>query len=282
MAACAAEGVDPRVTGMTAWVDVAFLNEAGTPAVCFGPGSIAQAHSADEWIDPSRDRDVLGGSRAFCTRFPPGGSGRDGYRRVCGGGMSKDHPVQSSNIEVIRERAVEVLMEHFSNDVMDLDEFEGLLDAVNGCSTASELRELLSKLPPVESSEPATDMMPARGGEPVVVDADRVRDHGFMISVLAGSKRVGRWIPARRTFALGVLGGITLDFREALLGPGITELERAGDSERCRDHRPARDDGRGGRHGAVWQLRPRNRRAASGVILISRPYGSGDSWSLAA
>ena len=53
LTACAGEGVDPRVTGMTAWVDAAFLNEAGTPAVCFGPGSIAQAHSADEWIDPS-------------------------------------------------------------------------------------------------------------------------------------------------------------------------------------------------------------------------------------
>ena len=53
VAACAEEGVDPRVTGMTAWVDAAFLNEAGTPAVCFGPGSIAQAHAADEWIDPS-------------------------------------------------------------------------------------------------------------------------------------------------------------------------------------------------------------------------------------
>ena len=40
-----------RIEGMTAWVDAAFLNEAGTPAVCFGPGSIAQAHSADEWIE---------------------------------------------------------------------------------------------------------------------------------------------------------------------------------------------------------------------------------------
>ena len=141
--------------------------------------------------------------------------------------MSEDHPVQSPDIEVIREQAVEVLMEHFSNDVMDLDEFEGLLDAVNGCSTAAELRELLSKLPslsPLGPLKPATDMMPARGGESVVVDADRVRNHGFMISVLAGSKRVGRWIPARRTFALGVLGGITLDFREALLGPGMTDL----------------------------------------------------------
>ena len=48
--ATAATGREARIEGMTAWVDAAFLNESGTPAVCFGPGSIAQAHSADEWI----------------------------------------------------------------------------------------------------------------------------------------------------------------------------------------------------------------------------------------
>ena len=53
ISACSVQGVEPVVEGMTAWVDAAFLNEAGTPAVCFGPGSIAQAHSADEWIDAS-------------------------------------------------------------------------------------------------------------------------------------------------------------------------------------------------------------------------------------
>ncbi len=138
--------------------------------------------------------------------------------------MSKDYPVQSPNIEVIRGRAIEVLMEHFANDVMDLEEFEGLLDAANGCSTAGELRELLSELPPLESSKPATDMIPARGGAPVVVDADRVRPHGFLISILGSTNRAGRWIPARKSFALGVLGGISLDFREALLGSGITDV----------------------------------------------------------
>ncbi len=138
--------------------------------------------------------------------------------------MSEDNPVQRANIETIREQAVEVLMEHFSNDVMDMDAFEGLLDAVNACSTAGELRELLSKLPPLPSSKPATDVMPAPGGAPVVVDADRVRNHGFLISVLGGTNRAGRWIPARKSFALGVLGGISLDFREALLGAGITEV----------------------------------------------------------
>lgn len=44
-------GAETRVAGMTAWVDAAFLNEAGIPAVCFGPGDIAQAHTADEWIE---------------------------------------------------------------------------------------------------------------------------------------------------------------------------------------------------------------------------------------
>jgi acetylornithine deacetylase len=51
--ACASHGVPPRVSGMTAWVDAAYLNQAGIPAVCFGPGSMAQAHTADEWIEAS-------------------------------------------------------------------------------------------------------------------------------------------------------------------------------------------------------------------------------------
>ena len=74
LAACAGEGVDPRVTGMTAWVDAAFLNEAGTPAVCFGPGSIAQAHSADEWIDPSEILACAAVLERFSRKFLQGDS----------------------------------------------------------------------------------------------------------------------------------------------------------------------------------------------------------------
>jgi len=42
--------LEGKVEAMTAWVDAAFLNLRGIPAVCFGPGSIAQAHSAVEWV----------------------------------------------------------------------------------------------------------------------------------------------------------------------------------------------------------------------------------------
>lgn len=51
--ACRRTGLPGVVEGMTAWVDACLLNESGTPAVCFGPGSIAQAHAAEEWVPVS-------------------------------------------------------------------------------------------------------------------------------------------------------------------------------------------------------------------------------------
>ena len=39
-----------RVEGMSAWTDAALLNAAGIPAICFGPGDIALAHAAEEWV----------------------------------------------------------------------------------------------------------------------------------------------------------------------------------------------------------------------------------------
>lgn len=46
-----AEGGEPAIGPMTAWVDAALLNRGGIPAVCFGPGGIDAAHSADESVE---------------------------------------------------------------------------------------------------------------------------------------------------------------------------------------------------------------------------------------
>jgi acetylornithine deacetylase len=43
-------GVAPAVEGLSAWTDAALLNDAGIPAVCFGPGDIALAHAATEYV----------------------------------------------------------------------------------------------------------------------------------------------------------------------------------------------------------------------------------------
>jgi acetylornithine deacetylase len=46
-----ARGASARIEGMSAWTDAAILNDAGIPAICFGPGDIALAHAAEEWTE---------------------------------------------------------------------------------------------------------------------------------------------------------------------------------------------------------------------------------------
>lgn len=45
-----AEGMTATIEGMSAWTDAAILNEAGIPAICYGPGDIRLAHAAEEWV----------------------------------------------------------------------------------------------------------------------------------------------------------------------------------------------------------------------------------------
>jgi acetylornithine deacetylase len=69
-AALRASGETVCVEGMSAWTDAALLNEAGIPAVCFGPGDISLAHAAEEYIpldEIDRATDVLSAlARSWC------------------------------------------------------------------------------------------------------------------------------------------------------------------------------------------------------------------------
>lgn len=44
------EDIPVRIEGLSAWTDAALLNEAAIPAICFGPGDIALAHAAEEFV----------------------------------------------------------------------------------------------------------------------------------------------------------------------------------------------------------------------------------------
>lgn len=49
-AALRGRGEPSRIEGMSAWTDAAILNDAGIPAICFGPGDISLAHAAEEYV----------------------------------------------------------------------------------------------------------------------------------------------------------------------------------------------------------------------------------------
>jgi acetylornithine deacetylase len=54
-----------RPAGVDYFSDAGVLGAAGVPSVLFGPGDIAQAHTADEWISLAQ----LERGRALLTRF---------------------------------------------------------------------------------------------------------------------------------------------------------------------------------------------------------------------
>ena len=50
LSALTAHQLSTAPVGMSAWTDAALLNEAGIPAICFGPGDMGLAHAAEEYI----------------------------------------------------------------------------------------------------------------------------------------------------------------------------------------------------------------------------------------
>lgn len=50
IAALVKQSLPAPVEGLSCWTDAALFQAAGIPALCFGPGDIALAHSAEEWV----------------------------------------------------------------------------------------------------------------------------------------------------------------------------------------------------------------------------------------
>lgn len=65
-------GLARRVEGLSAWTDAALLNEAGIPAVCFGPGDIALAHAAEEFVPVAEVEQAVRVLDAFVARWLAG------------------------------------------------------------------------------------------------------------------------------------------------------------------------------------------------------------------
>lgn len=128
-----------------------------------------------------------------------------------------------------RQITIDALMEHFANDVMDVDEFERRVGIVHKATSPDELKELLRDLPgggdlPAVRDEDSSGEV-AHTREYTVTSSARIEDKQYVVACLGGSSRRGRWTPARKNFAVAVMGGAELDFREAVFGPGVTEVQ---------------------------------------------------------
>ena len=67
-----AHGVHGAIEGLFCWTDAALFAEQGIPALCFGPGDIARAHSATEWVEVEQIAQAANILETVLLSFPLG------------------------------------------------------------------------------------------------------------------------------------------------------------------------------------------------------------------
>jgi hypothetical protein len=117
-----------------------------------------------------------------------------------------------------RERTIAALSDFFAQGELDVGEFERRLTLAHRATSMAELTELLADAP-----ERKAEAVPAQATI-AMVKADGIRPKQWVVAFLGGARRGGTWACARKLRVVAVMGGVELDFREARLGPGVTEV----------------------------------------------------------
>ncbi|UCC74316.1 MAG: DUF1707 and DUF2154 domain-containing protein [Gemmatimonadota bacterium] len=132
--------------------------------------------------------------------------------------MSDRSPAAGTPTPEDRDRVTAELCEHFAAGHIELDALEARLAAVDEAESETELAELVRDLPALRSAVPVV-------AEPAAVAAvAEPAKRGWALALMGGASRRGEWIPPRQLNAVAVMGGVELDFRDALLPAGETHV----------------------------------------------------------
>jgi len=126
-------------------------------------------------------------------------------------GFSDNSRLRASDAD--RDRAATVINNAMAEGRLTVDEHSERLDALYAAKTHADIVPLLDDLP---AGSAAVAPAPATGVAGVAVPAGST-DH--LVAILSGATRKGAWRPSPVIEAVTLMGGVELDFREAVL-PG--------------------------------------------------------------
>jgi hypothetical protein len=136
--------------------------------------------------------------------------------------MADKPPVPGPSVSEKREKTIQLLIDSFASDRLAVEDFESRLDRAHKAHDLTALEDLVSDLPAkVDDTTPA----PASGRGPALARPENIRESQLLVGIMGGTERTGAWTPARKTRIIAFMGGASLDFREAYLPAGVTEIE---------------------------------------------------------
>jgi hypothetical protein len=129
--------------------------------------------------------------------------------------MAQSGPDKVVLLERERERAIELLSQHFAHDNLTLDELERRIEQVYRAGSLPALRELTNDL-----NSDVVAVAPRREAQPEVFTPEDDR----IVSVMATTKRRGMWLVPRQLDVWSVMSETHLDFTQVRLPAGVTEI----------------------------------------------------------
>ncbi len=131
--------------------------------------------------------------------------------------------VEASALEELRKQTLAELESALGTRSMGSEEYRRRAEVARRATDETELasvRPLSSEqaLPRERALSPAVEQ---RVPTPSLMRDDET---GFVFACMGGSVRKGAWEPPETLYALSLMGGVELDFREAALLEGMTEV----------------------------------------------------------
>lgn len=131
-----------------------------------------------------------------------------------------DLPVRPAPTAEGREQVMDLLSRYFTAGKIEMDEMEHRMEQAARAQTAEELDAALVGL---KNAAPHP-MAESPQGKELPMGPDRPKGKSATIAIMSGNERAGRWFPAPRHRVVAIMGGVELDFREAELAPGTTDV----------------------------------------------------------
>jgi hypothetical protein len=151
---------------------------------------------------------------------------------------------EPKTLQAAREQAIDILCQRFADGTLSMPELERRLDRARSGRTREELRALLSDLPAppsvparAEAGSGSPAGAPGAAGRrpaqrpvrrparpparrPAGAEGEVRTSSSVALAILGGTRRAGKWSPPENMLALAAMGGVELDFRDAVLEPG--------------------------------------------------------------